>query len=544
MHSTIIFVVDNDRIFQEAIKAICSSSNIDLRFYSSSMEILPLITREKPALIFLNLEVPDVNDFIMFDLLKKAESASIPIHITYSDSSENDLGKYQKLKYKAAGYYKKPLSDEIFNSICAGFLESGALDSRDDHDTLSEDHFLDMDSLDDEPEIQMDELDEIDDDEFSDENIDKLIKGDSIPIEFDPSPIDLPPYTKRVDSDTNEIVKISPLSSSETKDELIINIENAVAPKAPNMEDSREIKARKIDRELEAQVISLENQNEFLRTENKKLTSSQKDLIEQQKKLEVNIQYLTSDLESKNLAYQELLKKNESDKEILTRKVEVLEKHTEQLEDHKSDLTRKLRDLELQLDKLSDEKSDIQKQSEELYNRLTDKERESVARNHKFEVELKKKLDEVLQEAEERWLNEYKQKENRISHDFQQLQNEKKEIELDLLNKLEDLSNSNNQLEAEKQELKKREENLNRAVSALAEEKVTISEKLSLAQDQLQQTESEFERKEAQYRKTLEDFANELTETRNRRDFYKKRIEEMTQLLQKALSIAENQSEN
>ncbi len=541
MQSTIIFVVDNDRIFQEAIKSIFSSTNIDLRFYASSMEIFPLITREKPALIFLNLEVPDVNEFIMFDLLKKAESASSPVHITYSGSSENDLGKYQKLKYKAAGYYKKPLSDEIFNSICAGFIESGAMDSINDHDTLSEDHFLDMDSSDDEPEL---EIDEIDDDEFSDENIDKLIKGDSIPIEFDPSPIDSQPYTRRVDSDTNEILKVSPLGASETKDELIINIENAVAPKAQNMEDSREIKARKIDRELEAQVISLENQNEFLRTENKKLTVSQKEWSEQQKKLEANIQHLISDIEAKNLAYQELIKKTESDKEILTRKVEVLEKHTEQLEDHKSDLTRKLRDLEFQLDKLSDEKTDLQKQSEDLSNRLTDKERESVARNHKFEVELKKKLDEVLQEAEERWLNEYKQKENRISHDFQQLQNEKKEIELDLLNKLEDYSNSNNQLEVEKQELKKREENLNRAVSALAEEKVTIAEKLSLAQEQIQQKENDFERKESQYRKTLEDFANELTETRNRRDFYKKRIEEMTLLLQKALSLAENQSEN
>ncbi|MCP5103176.1 MAG: hypothetical protein GY950_07355, partial [bacterium] len=68
-----LFVVDQDENFHQAVSSLCHEGTVDLRFYTSSMEVLPLIEQEHPDLIIVNLELSDINDFVMYDLLKKAD---------------------------------------------------------------------------------------------------------------------------------------------------------------------------------------------------------------------------------------------------------------------------------------------------------------------------------------------------------------------------------------------------------------------------------------------------------------------------------------
>ncbi len=102
-----LFIVDTDTAFQNLVRSICPADRVELSCYSSSMEIFSLLSTEKPNLIFLDLEIEDLNDFVMHDLLKKTSiTLKIPLVVTYSEISESALPQYEKLQYKADGYFK------------------------------------------------------------------------------------------------------------------------------------------------------------------------------------------------------------------------------------------------------------------------------------------------------------------------------------------------------------------------------------------------------------------------------------------------------
>ena len=104
-----------------------------MRFFSSCIESLPFISIEKPLLIFVDLEVPDVNDLLINDLLKETYDNSVPVVVTYSNQSEKNLTQYKELKYQPKNYCKKPLSNDHIFSILQNHLER---ESEEDDDIL------------------------------------------------------------------------------------------------------------------------------------------------------------------------------------------------------------------------------------------------------------------------------------------------------------------------------------------------------------------------------------------------------------------------
>jgi CheY-like chemotaxis protein/FtsZ-binding cell division protein ZapB len=402
-----LFVVDTEKEFQILINSLCPADNTEVRFYSSAMEIFSLLRKEKPVLMFLCLDISDLNDFVMHDLLKKANvDYSVPVYITYSQQSEKDLKKYEKLKYKAEGYCKKPVSKKELEQIMKKYLKM--------------------------PEKEMDtpEVNELDEDDFSDENIDRLVRGQLVDVDAAADKKEASTDQMRNRSDSGIL--------AETENKLMVE---------------KEKDSRVVNKDIEAQMLSLKSQNEFLRAENKKLT----DTLKRQK----------VDIEKDNQEYQQL--KSEQDQ-----KIEVMEA----LNREKLNLTQKTTEQRGQIQQLEEEKSILQQQVNEIYNQLTDKERELMAKNQEFEIELKKKVDEVLQETEERMLAESKQREEQFNYEVNRLKKEKDNIELSLHNEIEQLTDKSGQLESEKEELKRREDSLNRTISTLAEEKVVFSEKL------------------------------------------------------------------
>ena len=119
-----IIVADVDTAFLKELKTYCNPSKITIDHYVKGEELLTLIRIEEPAMVFLSLDLPDVNDFIVFDILKRCSDPSSPaIYILYSESSENILGSVRKLKFTAEGYLKKPVSKSDLTDIIKKNLE-------------------------------------------------------------------------------------------------------------------------------------------------------------------------------------------------------------------------------------------------------------------------------------------------------------------------------------------------------------------------------------------------------------------------------------
>lgn len=379
-----LFVVDTDEDFKTQVKSQCPLDQVEVRLFSSGMEIFSLVGKEKPYLIFLSLDVPDVNDFVMYDLLKKTVDNSIHVVVTYSNQSEKDLQQYKKMKFQPNDYFKKPISNDNIHRLLQNPLE----------------------------------LDEKDDDEFSDENIDRLVRGEYLNID-DKDKDD----TKELPGDTKNDFVDEVAQSDETEleiDEILKTGENKT---------SRE------DKELRNQVISLEQQNEFLRTENKKLSKAIEEL------------------------------KTNKDKSV-----------------------------------------------------------------------------ELVQEAEEHLMSEFRRKEVQLIHGTRKLKEEQEKNELSLQNEIDHLKQLLNQLQNDSDELKKREESLNQTVSTLMEEKVSLSEKVKTLEENLANQLQEMEEKENTHLSTLEKLNKELEKVLDRLQFYKFRVNELGGLLQQALALT--QSEN
>ena len=455
-----LFVVDTDKEFQTLINSICPADKVDVHFYSSAMEIFSLLRKEKPVVMFLCLDISDLNDFVMHDLLKKANvDYSVPVCISYSQQSEKDLKKYEKLKYKAEGYCKKPVSKDELERIIKKYLEMSA------------------------KEMDVPGVNEGDEDEFSDENIDRLVRGELVDVDAAADKKEYSTDEMRNSSasgilaETEDELRVDDAGDLDIDIELEIDatMKEAEFPVDAGVSEPEKLKTKKkedeqrelekepgVNKNLKDQVISLQSQNEFLRTENKKLTDTLK-------RLEV-------DIEKKSEEYRQL-------KSELDQKLEMMEA----LNKEKLNLTQKTTEQRGQIQQLEEEKSTLQQQVNEIYNQLTDKERELAAKNQEFEVDLKKKVDEVLQETEDRMLSEAKQREEQLNDEVDQVKKEKDRIELSLRNEIEQLTDKTGQLESEKEELKRREDSLNRTISTLAEEKVTLSEKIDIYKKKMEE---------------------------------------------------------
>lgn len=405
-----LFLVDTDKDFQTQVKSQCPADQVEVRLFSSGMEIFSLIAKEKPFLIFVSLEVPDVNDFAMYDLLKKTADNSIPVVVTYSNQTENSLQQYKKLKFQPKDYCKKPISNDDIHRLLQNHLEP------------------------DEEDVGF-ELDEKDDDEFSDENIDRLVQGDYLTVDF------------KAKDDTKELL-------GDTKNDIIDEVVQSEESEIEigDILETGENKTSRPDNELKNQVISLERQNEFLRSENKELSKA--------------MEALKAD-------------KNES--------------------------------------------------------------------------------EELVQEAQERLRSEFSRKETQLEQNLEQLKEEKQNLE-QLVNQLQNYSD----------ELKKRDELLNRTISSLTEEKVNLSEKVKVIEEEnvilakkvkiieeervilsekvntleenLSNQKQEMEEKENTHLSALESLNKELEKVLDRLQFYKYRVNELGGLLQQALELTQPQN--
>lgn len=709
-----LYIVDTDIEFQELLSQVCANrgGKLETRSFSSCLEIFAALKDEPPALLFLSLDMEDLDEFVMYDLLKKTSvTYSVPVLITYTDQSEQELSKYESLKFKAEGYFKKPLGPEDIGKMLDTFIKTVEVEEPVPEVTYEDSGTKDRIDL---PGIEPPETEaDRDDNEFSDENIDLLVRGQLVETEQEQDkPKVLMEDTKHeLMLDLGDSVELDQPGDEPGVGDIGKDFGKDFVPDAfdlglteepqtnlkPPEENKNEKSDSRGDRELAVQIIALESQNEFLRTENKELSKNLEQARKDIKQHKADLSTAAVKIEKKEQEHQALAEqlkkkledvtgefegfqvKEQTESNNLVRKVEVLEEHTAKLQDEKSELTRRLHDMDsekqilgealealkkqfeelngqlnnLQQEKiqienekgeldtkiqdmsnetmelnrqllaLNDEKASLQtlvenitneKQTiqqmvleanqkeesargelaekerqnnelttkindqekqlvrlkdeqnklkqeyddlnhltsgleelktglearvEELSNSLTDKERELVARNHQFEVHLKNKLDEVLQENEERLRAEFKRREDSLMQQLQQVSDERQLLEDRINNDVASLKEETGKLLAEREELQKREDSLNRTCSNLAEEKVALSERVLQIEEELAERERMFQKEEENYKAKQESLKNEIEDMRRRADFYKDRIADVGELLNKAHSLTQ-----
>lgn len=337
-----LFVVDTDEDFQTQVKSQCPADQVEVQLFSSGMEIFSLIGKEKPYLILINLEAPDVNDFVMYDLLKKTEDNSIPVVVTYSNQSEKDLQQYKKMKFQPKEYCKKPISNDDIHRLLQN---------------------------------QMEPVEE-DDDEFSDDSIDRLVRGDYLKVDA------------KDKDDTKELL-------ADTKNDMVDEVfesEDSELEIADILETG-ENKTSRADNELKNQVISLERQNEFLRSENKELSKTIEALKAGKNESEEWVQEAEERLRSQFGRKETQL---EQDLEQLKKEKENLEQLVNRLQNDSDELTKREESLNRTVSNLTEEKVTL---SEKV--KIIEEEKNILSKKVKIIEEEKVILSEKVNTLEE-----------------------------------------------------------------------------------------------------------------------------------------------
>jgi len=534
------------------------------------MEIFPLLAKEKPQLVFLDLDVEDLNDFVMHDLLKKTGvTLSIPLLVTYNNDSEKFLGQYEKLQYKAEGYHKKPLDDNQVSQLLDKYVLVG-------------------------PEAVAEAVPEIDD--FSE--IDRLVKGEllddepTLPVNHKKDEREATNPFSSIDSQTKDIdmddgnldLGLGLDNVLESDMGLDDGISDSLLGDLGDPSEAEEIPSGRAERELEVQLISLERQNEFLRAESKEFSkqietlknerdsarSQVGDLREELGRISVDMDQeharsgeVTDELEQLKNRLIDQVALLEKDKENLQEQLRQQQERTLQADDavmttaqrvseldillveknnELDGLRNRLDDLGNQFQKIQEECDLAKQQVTELSNQLTDKERELVAQNHEFEKNLQLKSDQLLQHTEERLLSEFKQKEAQYKTQLATLNADAHHKEDALTAQLAASTEKNNLLQAQAEEHKKKEDSLSRAISALAEEKTALTEQVTAQEQTLNNIRRQLEQEESNHKNSLDQMARELEENRSRMIFYKNKVDSLSELFQQGLSVSRDHS--
>ena len=99
-----IFLVDGEIEFLDIIQSITFLDKVDVKVYTSAKDLMKTLKKEIPNLIFLSLEINDVNEFIVHDILKKCneeEKRQLRSNKSYVTRLRRRVRSYNKCKEKA-----------------------------------------------------------------------------------------------------------------------------------------------------------------------------------------------------------------------------------------------------------------------------------------------------------------------------------------------------------------------------------------------------------------------------------------------------------
>lgn len=524
-----IIILDPDKKFHTLLNSVCNSEKVKMSFFNNGKDGIDAIADETPDLIILNLELEDMNGFLVCNMLKKNSlTNSIPIIITSLEKSEKDFEQHKKLKLRAEQYLKKPFSgddlkielkeylgDNVFkkgkSDVVDDFTEENIdklLDStflspvteenannnvkseesadfdfvdsidksivKDDNKNKknNEEQAFDLTSMEQESEISLD---------FS-EDVDSPGEYEVLPLANDSQEMILPAESQigsddfilTEDEENEDAIWIEEEEKTDIKKEKKENDEPITHKFSENIEEKIKIEKEQLtveldklqkktqeleglnksnketlnsfkneNQDLSAELLSMEKQNEFLKSENKNLL--------------LNIKSLQADIEEKV---------NKSDNEVAimkdTMEKAVIEKDEAILKF--DEINTKFKNLETDFATVLNEKTNLKQENEQIKIKLYSLENELKEK----EEMLAKKEEEKLQETE-KMFEDFKSKEENLKNQLEQTEKDKNDIQMQLLDQQRTLQDKIIELQTENNNQKEKIENLDSENNSVSE---------------------------------------------------------------------------
>ncbi len=316
-----IIVADIDNTLSKELKTYFVPSKVDVSYHSKGEEILTLMQIEEPVMVFLSLDLPDVNDFVVFDILKRSsEPSSSAIYILYSDNSEDTLASIRKLKFIPEGFLKKPVDKSDLTEIIKKHLNSGEYVIPSElitmKDLLDDDDIVELGTIEAEP-VDEEEIDIFTEDIFV----------DNIPEKRENSNAGTNPEIKKVVVESVE--KISEIEEPPVFDDSPFQVDDNGDSVSLEKKFQNEIK---------------EKESEFLK-EKEKLLSELNRIKERESQSNEEKKKLLREIETSELKLKEVDKEKENFKNKMESLSEDYEKKIEEMEMKYKKKLKKFEDL-------------------------------------------------------------------------------------------------------------------------------------------------------------------------------------------------------
>ena len=352
-----ILIVDSDSEFRKQVKELINPDKVRIQTTTNGSEVVLSAGEMQPDAIILNLELKDMNGFLVCSSLKKSPlTKDIPVLITSATKGEDDFEQHRKLKFRADGYYRKPLSKEDMSAILLETLGASALRSDVEHplasdfteeniDKLLDSTFLDASEDSEQSAAQSAEDQEIALEEPEDEVEVDLEIEDEEPVKGQPISDNLALKVEDISDDFEEVDVEEPVSAAADV--------HTVSDNAELLEPlKQEI------REKSAQIISLEKENEFLTGENRNLLMS--------------ITTLKADIEEKVEAGKEHT-------EQLTQQISRLEQQLAESRESHQQVTQQVEDLKRELNDVTSQVQERDRTISELHSSVASEQAKTAA---------------------------------------------------------------------------------------------------------------------------------------------------------------------
>lgn len=117
-----IIIVDDSRQITDIIQSITFVEKVDIKIFESAKKFAKSLKGENNDLVFLSLEVSDVNEFLIHDILKKChQDPRTPIYICYD--GKRDISEYRELKLKPDEYLLNPVSEDKVKQLVMNYVK-------------------------------------------------------------------------------------------------------------------------------------------------------------------------------------------------------------------------------------------------------------------------------------------------------------------------------------------------------------------------------------------------------------------------------------
>lgn len=452
-----LLVIDPDPGFHAKVKELLKPGQVELVSTDKGTDAVQLAVDVSPDMLILSLELKDLNGFLVCSSLKKnPKTRNIPLIITSSEKTEKDFDQHRKLKFRADSYFRKPLSAKELGSLLMDFMGAEAVQTKKaaplgaDFDEENIDKLLDStftafstdgSQSNEEASMSSEPAEEHPKDVPADEeeefNLELELKEDEKE--------DIAPSVDLSDLEEDEE---SPLPDEEPAPRVETgDLEEEAGEKAESdiktsPEDAFKINQLKQEGQQKAvQVITLQKENEFLKSENRNLlmdlTSLKADIAEREEELarkkevieaesaaikaqleeaEAEVSAAKTSAEETKLQYQELEARNLK----LEENIDALQKENqglkgemeEKLVSHEESLAElnrqllaeegKVKELETTCQKLRDSEQSLKEQAESISREFGEKESmlmttiENLTKNTRgLEDELKKNQEKL-----------------------------------------------------------------------------------------------------------------------------------------------------